>query len=105
MAFEGCFESFFDFVVFAFGKVRVDGVVGGAVPGGEFGGAPGGLFEGEVDEVEWRLEFGEVGADGVEVKMDPGEGGLVHDVCRDKEVVGILHLPLHEGGDGVVFEE
>ena len=81
MAFEGCFESFFDLVVFIFSEVGMNGVVGGAVPGGEFGGAPGGFLEGEVDEVGWWFQFRKVGANGIEVEVDPGKCGLVYDVC------------------------
>ena len=72
---------------------------GAVFPVGECGGAPGegGVFEGD--------EFGEVRADGAEVVVHPGEGGVVDAVGGDEEVFRVVALGADELGDGGVVDE
>lgn len=69
-------------------------------PDGELGCAPGprGVLEGD--------ELGEVGADGAEVVVHPGEGRVVDAVGGDEEVFRVVALGSDELGDcGVVDED
>lgn len=87
-------------VVFVGGVEPFVAVEEGAVfPVGECGGAPGegGVFEGD--------EFGEVRADGAEVVVHPGEGGVVDAVGGDEEVFRVVALGADELGDGGVVDE
>ena len=85
----------------------MDGVVGGADPEREFAGAPccfvlrvrGGY------EVGGRLEFGKVRVDGVEVKVNPRKGRLVHHVGANEQVFRVLNPALDQGGNGMVLEK
>ena len=57
------------------------------------------------NEVPWRLEFGKVGMDGVEVEVYPRQGGLIGNVGADEEIFWVFESAFDEGSYGMVFEE
>jgi hypothetical protein len=107
MAFEWCFERLLDLIIFRLCVIWMYSIVGGASPKRKFTGSPGWFvfWMRDRQEIRRRLEFGEVGVDGIEVEMHPSEGWLVHDIGADEEIFRMFNSAFDEGGYRVVFEE
>jgi hypothetical protein len=56
-------------------------------------------------EVGRRFKFGKIRVDRVEVEVDPGQSGLIDNICADEEVFWVFDSAFDESGYGVVFEE